>query len=86
MRVIQIHVPPLRERREDVPVLIQHFIRKRGRQLAISDEAMQMLQRYRWPGNVRELQNVVEQAIWSADRDYVDVPHCPTASAAAATR
>jgi DNA-binding NtrC family response regulator len=77
LRVIQIHVPPLRDRREDVPVLIQHFIRKSGRQLRITDDAMQLLLRYRWPGNVRELQNVVEQALWSADHDYVDVPHLP---------
>jgi transcriptional regulator with PAS, ATPase and Fis domain len=77
LRVIQIHVPPLRDRREDVPVLIQHFIRKSGRQLRITDDAMQMLLRYRWPGNVRELQNVVEQALWSADHDFIDVPHLP---------
>ena len=77
LRVIQIHVPPLRDRREDVPVLIQHFIRKSGRQLRITDDAMQTLLRYRWPGNVRELQNVVEQALWSADHDFVDVPHLP---------
>jgi DNA-binding NtrC family response regulator len=77
LRVIQIHVPPLRDRREDVPVLIQHFIRKSGRQLRITDDAMQMLLRYRWPGNVRELQNVVEQALWSADHDFIDIPHLP---------
>ena len=77
LRVIQIHVPPLRDRREDVPVLIQHFIRKTGRHLRITDDAMQALLRYRWPGNVRELQNVVEQALWSADHDFVDVPHLP---------
>jgi transcriptional regulator with PAS, ATPase and Fis domain len=77
LRVIQIHVPPLRDRREDVPVLIQHFIRKSGRLLRITDDAMQCLLRYSWPGNVRELQNVVEQALWSADHDYVDLPHLP---------
>ena len=77
LRVIQIHVPPLRDRREDVPVLIQHFIRKSGRQLRITDDAMQTLLRYRWPGNVRELQNVVEQALWSADHDFIDIPHLP---------
>jgi DNA-binding NtrC family response regulator len=77
LRVIQIHVPPLRDRREDVPVLIQHFIRKTGRHLRVTDDAMQTLLRYRWPGNVRELQNVVEQALWSADHDFIDVPHLP---------
>ena len=77
LRVIQIHVPPLRERREDVPVLIEHFLRKSGRHVRISDEAMQLLLRYRWPGNVRELQNVIEQTLWSAENDVVDTPHLP---------
>jgi DNA-binding NtrC family response regulator len=77
LRVIHIHVPPLRERREDVPVLIDHLLHKSRRTLKISDEAMQVLQRYRWPGNVRELQNVVEQAIWFAEREMIDVGHLP---------
>src|SRR6478672_1311913 len=77
LRVIHIHVPPLRERREDVPVLIDHLLKRSKRAIAISDEAMQVLQRYRWPGNVRELQNVVEQALWFAERDMIDVGHLP---------
>jgi len=77
LRVIHIHVPPLRERREDVPVLIEHLLKRSKRAIAISDEAMQVLQRYRWPGNVRELQNVVEQALWFAERDMIDVGHLP---------
>jgi len=79
LRVIHVHVPPLRERREDVPVLIDHLLKRSKRPIAISDEAMQVLQRYRWPGNVRELQNVVEQAIWFAERDMIDVGHLPRA-------
>jgi len=77
LRVIHVHVPPLRERREDVPILIDHLLKKSQRPVTISDEAMQILQRYRWPGNVRELQNVVEQAIWFAERDMIDVGHLP---------
>jgi two-component system response regulator AtoC len=77
LRVIHVHVPPLRERREDVPVLIEHMLKRSRRQVGISDEAMQVLQRYRWPGNVRELQNVIEQALWFADRDMIDVGHLP---------
>ncbi|CAN5488286.1 hypothetical protein BH23ACI1_BH23ACI1_31930 [soil metagenome] len=77
LRVIHIHVPPLRERRDDVPLLIHHLLKKSGRPLEISDEAMEVLQRYRWPGNVRELQNCVEQAIWAADREIIDVGHLP---------
>jgi transcriptional regulator with PAS, ATPase and Fis domain len=77
LRVIHVHVPPLRERREDVPVLIDYLLKRSKRQIAISDDAMEVLQRYRWPGNVRELQNVVEQAIWFAERDIIDVGHLP---------
>ena len=61
LRVIQIAVPPLRERREDIPFLVEHFLEKSRLSLAVDDEAMRTLMRYRWPGNVRELQNVVEQ-------------------------
>ena len=77
LRVIQIHVPPLRERREDVPLLLDHFFKKAGRGVRVTDAAMQVLQRYRWPGNVRELQNVAEQALWFADNDVVDTHHLP---------
>jgi transcriptional regulator with PAS, ATPase and Fis domain len=77
LRVIHVHVPPLRERREDVQVLIEHLLKRSKRSIAISEEAMQLLQRYRWPGNVRELQNVVEQALWLAERDIIDVGHLP---------
>jgi transcriptional regulator with PAS, ATPase and Fis domain len=77
LRVIHIHVPPLRDRREDVPVLIEHMLRRSGRDIQMSDAAMDVLQQYRWPGNVRELQNIVEQAIWFADRAIIDVGHLP---------
>jgi DNA-binding NtrC family response regulator len=77
LRVIHIHVPPLRDRREDVPLLIEHMLRRSGRDVQMSDAAMEVLQRYRWPGNVRELQNVVEQAVWFADRAIIDVGHLP---------
>jgi transcriptional regulator with PAS, ATPase and Fis domain len=77
LRVIHIHVPPLRERREDVAVLVEHMLKRAKRSLTISQEAMEVLNRYRWPGNVRELQNVIEQALWLADRDMIDVGHLP---------
>jgi DNA-binding NtrC family response regulator len=77
LRVIHIHVPPLRDRRDDVPLLVDHLLKRSGRTMQISDDAMQVLQRYRWPGNVRELQNVVEQAMWFADREIIDVGHLP---------
>jgi two-component system, NtrC family, response regulator PilR len=68
INVIQVHLPPLRERREDVPLLAEHFLAKHtkaaGRPvLAISQEAQDLLSAYAWPGNVRELQNVIERAV-----------------------
>jgi len=64
LRVIEIKVPALRDRREDIPALTDHFLRRAPQQLSIAPEARQALERYRWPGNVRELQNVIEQATW----------------------
>jgi DNA-binding NtrC family response regulator len=77
LRVIHIHVPPLRERREDIPLLITHLLKRAERPMEVSDDAMLLLQRYRWPGNIRELQNVMEQAMWFADREMIDVGHLP---------
>lgn len=65
LAVIPIRVPPLRERKEDIPLLAEHFIRKFGvpkeREIRFSPEAMEVLLSYAWPGNVRELQNLVER-------------------------
>lgn len=77
LRVIQIHVPPLRDRRQDVPLLVDHFLQKFGRATRISADAMEMLERYRWPGNIRELQNVVEQSVWQAEGQIVETVHLP---------
>ncbi len=67
LRVIHIAVPPLRERVDDIPALVEHTLGKTRPRLTCSSDAMRALTRYRWPGNVRELQNVVEQATWLAD-------------------
>src|SRR4029450_10832982 len=64
--VVHIHVPPLRERPEDVRTLGALFLEKSARRTTVSDEAWQVLEKYRWPGNVRELQNVMEQVTWLA--------------------
>jgi len=68
LNVIPLWIPALRERREDIPVLAEHFLRKFSREMGkpvsdISPEAMSLLERYRWPGNVRELENVIERAV-----------------------
>ena len=77
LRVIHLEVPPLRERTEDIRLLVQYFVDRIGKPVTFSDEAMQMLLRHRWPGNVRELENVVGQAIWLAAGDVVDVSQLP---------
>src|SRR5258708_3858845 len=68
LNVVPIHVPPLRERREDVPYLAEDFMRRFGRKHGVhvrgfSDDALKLLSGHDWPGNVRELQNVVERAV-----------------------
>lgn len=68
LNVIPFHVPPLRERREDIPLLMEHFLREFAREtarevLAVSPEAREVLFAYDWPGNVRELKNLVERLV-----------------------
>jgi two-component system response regulator PilR (NtrC family) len=68
INVIPIHLPPLRERREDIPLLADHFLTRYREQMGkrvtgISGEAMALLMAYRWPGNIRELENVIERAV-----------------------
>jgi len=68
LNVINIHMPPLRERKEDIPSLVEHFLAKHrysatAQPAAISEEALRRLMEYNWPGNVRELENVVERAV-----------------------
>ena len=77
LRVIHLEVPPLRSRTEEIPTLVGHFVARTHRRVSFTNEAMQVLARYRWPGNVRELQNVVEQATWLASGDVVDVAQLP---------
>ena len=77
LRVIHFEVPPLRLRRDEIPVLVNHFITRTHRRASFTAEAMEALCRYRWPGNVRELQNVVEQAMWLSHGDLVDVAQLP---------
>jgi transcriptional regulator with PAS, ATPase and Fis domain len=77
LRVIQLTVPPLRERPEDIPVLTEHFLRRAPRAMVCSAEAQAALLEYRWPGNVRELQNVIEQAVWTANSNVIGAADLP---------
>jgi len=76
LNVVQIRIPPLRERREEIPFLVQHFLSTfdEGNPW-ITDEALKLLQRYDWPGNVRELRNSIERAI--VMRDDNEAPITP---------
>ena len=78
LRVIHIHVPPLRERRADVRPLIEHFASLRRHPVTFTAQAIEVLERYRWPGNVRELQNVLEQAIWQSGSATIEVASLPS--------
>jgi DNA-binding NtrC family response regulator len=77
LRVIHIHVPPLRERREDIRPLVSHLVAQIARPVVYDDEALRALERYRWPGNVRELQNAIEQTTWLSPGPTITVEHLP---------
>ena len=77
LRVIHLHVPPLRERPEDVQALAKHFLARAGRDLRFSDDALRAFERHQWPGNVRELFNVVEQLVWLSTNGVVEIEHLP---------
>jgi two-component system response regulator HydG len=89
LKVITIVVPPLRERREDIRVLAEHFLRlyaaKNNRRLeGFTDEALRRLEGYSWPGNVRELENVVERGVVLARGSQIDLADLPEEIAGAA--
>jgi len=80
IHVVPVEIPPLRERKEDIPLLAEHFLREIGKRMkkhvkAFSPMAMQKLMLYEWPGNVRELQNTIEHAMAIAQHDVIDEDH-----------
>jgi len=84
INVAVLFLPPLRDRREDIPYLSKHFLAKRletegHTPLEISKEAMELLMRYHWPGNIRELENVIEQAVVWCRGTEITPDHLPTA-------
>ncbi len=74
-----LFVPTLRSRAQDIPLLVRHYIQEiGGKQIKISEQALNALKRYQWPGNVRELKNVIERAVSLLDQDEtIDVVHLP---------
>jgi two-component system response regulator HydG len=77
LEVIPLRLPPLRERREDIPLLVDHFMKKKSGEMNIplkrlTEDAIEGLVAYPWPGNVRELENVIERTIVLADGEEID--------------
>ncbi len=81
LNVIPIQVPPLRERKEDIPILIEHFLERfnseHKRKARISEKAMERLVDYNWPGNVRELENTIERLVLMSKKDLIDENDIP---------
>ncbi len=82
LNVFAIDLPPLRARREDIPLLVQTFLTEFNRTnakgiRAVDQEAMYLLERYPWPGNIRELRNVIERATILADSEFIEPRHLP---------
>ncbi len=82
LHVITVQLPPLRERRDDIPLLVQHFLEKYGQEnqklnLELTPEALDLLMEYDWPGNVRELENVIERAVVLSTGSRIDVDLIP---------
>jgi two-component system response regulator AtoC len=82
LNVLPIHTPPLRERREDIPLLIEHFMSRNNTRLrsnigGIDSEARRLLFEYGWPGNVRELENTIERAMVLAEGDHIVASDLP---------
>ena len=81
LNVIPIFLPPLRERKEDIPILVEHFLQRfnkeNNRTIKISDEVMDLMLQYPWPGNVRQLENCIERLVIMADRDRVNAEDLP---------
>lgn len=82
LNVVPIHLPPLRERREDVALLIRHFLKKYTQEMGkeihnIASEVMKLLLEYEWRGNVRELENILERAIVMTEEDTITTEYLP---------
>jgi two-component system response regulator PilR (NtrC family) len=78
LNVLSVRIPPLRERGDDIPLLVDHFLRKfAGDKKNFSQEAVEMLKNYQWKGNVRELENIIERVVLLCDRAVIGVENLP---------
>ena len=88
LNVVEVHIPPLRERREDIDIITDHYLahykKKFGKpDVVLSDAAYKLIRSYDWPGNVRELINVLERAVLLCPDDTIERPHLPIEETAA---
>ncbi|NIR25626.1 MAG: sigma-54-dependent Fis family transcriptional regulator, partial [Gammaproteobacteria bacterium] len=82
LKVVEIHIPPLRERKDDIPLMVDYFIEKLNRKLgknisSVSNDVMRLFLEYSWPGNVRELENAIEYACVLASGDVITRDNLP---------
>jgi len=82
LNVLHLSIPPLRERKEDIPLLVQHFINKHNQSLnknvkEVDSKALELLMNYKWSGNVRELENTIERAVVLTDGEKIELDHLP---------
>ncbi len=77
LNVFTLHLPPLRERKEDIPLLVDYFLQNAPKKVEISSVALQMLVVFSWPGNIRELQNTIESASVIAENGYIEPAQLP---------
>jgi DNA-binding NtrC family response regulator len=82
LKVLDLHLPPLRERKEDIPELVGLFIRQNNQHMGlnvtdVTPAAMNALMAHSWPGNIRELKNIIERAMLFCDEASIDLPHLP---------
>ncbi|HEW81019.1 MAG TPA: sigma-54-dependent Fis family transcriptional regulator, partial [Nitrospirae bacterium] len=76
LNVLFVKIPPLRERKDDIPLLVDHFLEKfSGGKMRFSGDAVRMMKNYKWKGNVRELENIVERAVLLCDTEIIDIDY-----------
>ena len=77
LNVFTLHLPPLRERKEDLPLLVDYFLQNLSKKVEISSVALQMIMAYTWPGNIRELKNIIESAAVIAEDGFIEPAQLP---------
>ena len=77
LNVFTLHLPPLRERKEDIPLLVDYFLHNLPKKIEISSVALQMIMAFTWPGNIRELKNVIESAAVIAENGFIEPAQLP---------